>query len=113
MTYHEIVAEIKDLCKDAELREYKNHLAVEVEIKGEGEGVFYIEAKDGNVYVEPYDYHDRDVRLIASAENFIAIAHGKLDPVKAFFSGKLKIDGSIDKALEFKQIVDSVNADKK
>ena len=61
------------------------------------------------MYVEPYDYHDRDVRLITSADNFIKIANGELDPVKAFFTGKLKIDGSVDKALEFKNIVDSVN----
>lgn len=109
MTYQEIVQSVKDICRDANLKDYKNHLAVEVQITGEGEGVFYIEAKNGNVYVEPYDYHDRDVRLIASAENFIKISKGELDPVKAFFSGALKVDGSIDKALEFKKIVDSVN----
>lgn len=109
MTYQEIVQSVKDVCKDADLTNYKNHLAVEVQITGEGEGIFYIEAKDGKVYVEPYDYHDRDVRLITSAENFIKISRGTLDPVKAFFSGALKVDGSIDKALEFKKIVDSVN----
>lgn len=112
MTYHEIVAKVQELCKGAELKDYKNHLAVEVAITGEGEGVFYIEARDGKVNVEPYDYRDRDVRLIASADNFIAIAKGELDPVKAFMSGKLKVDGSIDKALEFKKIVDSVNTSK-
>ena len=84
MTYQEIVQSVKDICRDANLKDYKNHLAVEVQITGEGEGVFYIEAKNGNVYVEPYDYHDRDVRLIASAENFIKISKGELDPVKAF-----------------------------
>lgn len=108
MTYQEIVQSVKDICKDASLKDYKKHLAVEVQITGEGEGVFYIEAKDGSVNVEPYDYHDRDVRLIASAENFIKISKGELDPVKAFMTGKLKVDGSIDKALEFKKIVESV-----
>ncbi len=108
MTYQEIVSKVKDLCKDADLGDYKNHLAVEVEIKGEGEGVFYIEAKDGKINVEPYNYNDRDVRLIATADNFIAIAGGKLDPVKAFLSGKLKIDGSMEKASEFQKVIEKV-----
>ena len=108
MKYEEIVAKVKELCGSAELKDYKQHLAVEVAIEGEGEGVFYIEAKDGKVYVEPYDYHDRDVRLIATADNFIKLAGGKLDPVLAFTTGKLKVEGSIDKALEFKKIVDMV-----
>lgn len=108
MKYEEIVAKVKELCGSADLKDYKQHLAVEVAIEGEGEGVFYIEAKDGKVYVEPYDYHDRDVRLIATADNFIKLAGGKLDPVLAFTTGKLKVEGSIDKALEFKKIVDMV-----
>lgn len=108
MTYEEIVAKVKELCGNAELKGYDKHLAVEVAIKGEGEGVFYIEAKDGKVNVEPYDYHDRDVRLIATADNFLKISSGKLDPVLAFTTGKLKVEGSIDKALEFKKIVDMI-----
>ena len=112
MTYQEIVANVKELCGNADLGDYKSHLAVEVEIKGEGEGVFYIEAKDGKVNVEPYNYNDRDVRLIASANNFIAIAKGDLDPVKAFLTGKLKVDGSMDKALEFKKVVEIIGAEK-
>ena len=108
MTYEEIVAKVKKLCEDADLKGYDQHLAVEVAIEGEGEGVFYIEAKDGKVYVEPYDYRDRDVRLIATADNFIKIASGKTDPVAAFTIGKLKVDGSIEKALEFKKIVDMI-----
>lgn len=109
MTYQEIVSAVKDLCRGADLGEYKNHLAVEIAITGEGEGVFYIEAKDGKINVEPYNYNDRDVRLIANADNFIAIAKGSLDPVKAFLTGKLKIDGSMDKALEFQKVIERVN----
>ncbi|MCH5324891.1 MAG: SCP2 sterol-binding domain-containing protein [Eubacterium sp.] len=109
MKYEEIVAKVKELCEDADLKGYDNHLAVEVEIKGEGEGVFYIEAKDGKINVQPYDYHDRDVRLITSGDNFLKLANGKLDPVLAFTIGKLKVDGSIEKALEFKKLVDIIN----
>ncbi|MCI6560910.1 MAG: SCP2 sterol-binding domain-containing protein [Ruminococcus sp.] len=54
------------------------------------------------------NYFDRDVRLITSADNFIKIASGKLDPVWAFTTGKLKLEGSVEKALEFKKVLDLV-----
>ena len=108
MKYEEIVEKVKKLCGDADLKGYDQHLAVEVGIEGEGAGVFYIEAKEGKVYVEPYDYRDKDVRFVATADNFHKIASGKLDPVAAFTTGKLKVEGSIDKALEFKKLLDTL-----
>ncbi|MBQ8297965.1 MAG: SCP2 sterol-binding domain-containing protein [Ruminococcus sp.] len=108
MTYEEIVSEVKKVCDGKILNNYSDHLAVEVNITGEGEGVFYIEAKDGVLHAEPYNYYDRDARFNISAKNFLKLAEGKLDPVWAFTSGKLKIDGSIEKALEFKNVLDMV-----
>lgn len=92
----------------SDVSKINGHLAVEIDIRGEGAGVFYIELKDHKLYVEPYDYKDRDCRFIMTAENFLKMAEGKLDPVAAFFDGRVKIDGSVEKALEFKNIVDSV-----
>ena len=89
------------------------HLAVQVDIEGEGEGAFYIELKDHQLYVEPYEYYDRDCKFIISADNFLKLADGSLDAVAAFTLGKLKIDGSVEKALEFKNIVDSVKVSAK
>lgn len=108
MTYEKIVAKVKEYCDGAELNGYSGHLAVEIEITGEGEGVFYAEAINGKLHIEPYNYFDRDVRLITSADNFIKIASGKLDPVWAFTTGKLKLEGSVEKALEFKKVLDLV-----
>ena len=45
MNYQEIVKTVQDVCKGADISDYKKHLAVEVQITGEGEGVFYIEAR--------------------------------------------------------------------
>ena len=41
--------------------------AVEFNVYGEGEGAFYIEIKDGKVSLEPYEYYDRDAKIIISA----------------------------------------------
>jgi len=68
---------------------------------------FYVEVKEGKLYVEPYDYHDRDAAFTASAENLMKIAEGKLEPIFAVTMKKLKVEGNIDKALKLKGIIDS------
>ena len=109
MTYEEIFSKTKEKVMSANGVDYKGHLAVEIDIVGEGAGAFYIELNDGAAACEPYEYYDRDCKLILSGEDFLAICDGKLDSVKAFTVGKLKIEGSIDKALEFSKIVNSLN----
>ena len=106
MTYEEIFAKSKEYILSQAPEGLEGHLAVQVNIIGEGEGAFYIELLNGKVYVEPYEYYDRDCIFIITADDFLAICEGSLDPVAAFTKGKLKIDGSIDKALEFSKIVE-------
>ncbi len=43
---------------------------------------------------------EADVTLIASAEVFQAILEGAMNPTTAFMTGKLKIDGSMGKAMQ-------------
>ena len=73
-----------------------------------------MEVKEGKLYVEPYDYRDRDAAFTASAENLMKIAEGKLDPVLAFTMKKLKVVGNIDNSLKLKGMIDGKKkADKK
>lgn len=108
MTYEEIFEKSKKLILKNDASGIEGHLAVQVDITGEGAGAFYIELRDGNIYVEPYEYYDRDCKLIISGEDFLNICGGTLDAVKAFTNGKLKIDGDIDKALQISEIFNRV-----
>ncbi|MCD7730323.1 MAG: SCP2 sterol-binding domain-containing protein [Oscillospiraceae bacterium] len=110
MKYEEIVAKAKEIMSNKDVSNYNNHLAVQINVTGDGEGVFYIEIADGKINVEPYDYNDNDCILSCSADNLIKIVSGSLDPVLAFTTGKLKINGSIEKALEFQKIISSVKS---
>ncbi|MGN0643014.1 MAG: SCP2 sterol-binding domain-containing protein [Huintestinicola sp.] len=112
MTYEEIFEKSKKYVLDSAPEGLEGHLAVQVNIIGEGEGRFYIELLNGKVYVEPYEYYDRDCIFIVSGDDFLAMCSGDLDPVEAFTKGKLKIDGSIDKALEFSRIVEAAKKKK-
>ena len=51
-----------------------------------------------------------DAIFICSAETLFKLAEGRLDPILAFTTGKLKVEGNIDKALRLKQIIDSKKA---
>ncbi len=114
MTYEEFFAKVKEKFMDADVSGIMEHLAYQFNITGEAEGIFYVEVKDGELFVEPYDYYDRDALFIASAENLMKIAEGKLDPVFAVTMKKLKVEGNIDKALKLKGMIDSKKkADKK
>ena len=64
MTYEEVVAEAKKIVAKGDASEIKEHLAIQYNVTGEGEGAFYMELKDGQINVEPYDYNDRDIMHI-------------------------------------------------
>lgn len=108
MTYEEIFEKSKKLILKNDTSGIEGHLAVQVDITGEGEGAFYIELNDGKLAVEPYEYYDRDCKFIVSGEDFLSICDGSLDAVKAFTNGKLKVEGDIDKALQVSEIMGKV-----
>ena len=104
MTYAELFSEIKGMLADADVSHVEEHLAYKFNITGEGEGIFYAEIKEGKLYVEPYEYFDRDVIFTCSADTLLKIMAGKKDPVLAFTLGQLKVEGDIDKALKLKEL---------
>ncbi len=105
MTFEEAFEYVKNVFMTADVSDYKGHLALQVNLTGEGEGAFYAELSDGKLSVEPYEYYDRDVIFTVGTNDFIKIVNGKLDPVFAFTVGRLKIDGDIGKALEIQKLV--------
>lgn len=107
MTYAEFFYEIKSRFMGADLRDITEHLAFQFNIEDEeAGGIFYVEVKDGELYVEPYEYYDRDAMFTATPDTFMKIAEGKIDPVWAFTVQKLKVEGSIDKAIRLKDIIE-------
>ena len=100
MTYEELVQNIRDIYTNADAGNVKEHVAIQCNIEGEAEGALYIEFSEGNIDVQPYEYYDRNAILTVNATNFTKLINGKLDPVIAFTTGKLKVDGDVNAALE-------------
>ena len=107
MTYAEFFYEIKNRFMGADVSDINEHLAYQFCIEDEeAGGIFYVEVKNGELFVEPYEYYDRDAMFVSDPDTFMKIAEGKVDPVWAFTTQKLKVEGNIDKALRLKEIID-------
>lgn len=107
MTYAELFAEVKKEFMEADISDVTEHLAYQFNIEGEAGGIFYVEAKDGKLSVEPYEYFDRDVMFTCTAKTLLKLAAGELDPILAVTLQKLKVEGNIDKALRLKELIES------
>ncbi|MCI5869475.1 MAG: SCP2 sterol-binding domain-containing protein [Dorea sp.] len=108
MTYAEFFSEMKGKFMEADVSNIQEHLAFQFNITGEAGGIFYIEIKNGELHVEPYEYYDRDAMFTCSADTLKKLETGKLDPILAVTLQKLKVEGNIDKALRFKELLDSL-----
>lgn len=107
MTYAEFFSSIKDKFMGTDVSDIQEHLAYQFNIEDEeAGGIFYVEVKEGQLYVEPYEYYDRHAIFIAAPDTLMQIAEGKIDPVHAFTHHKLKVEGDIDKALRLKHIIE-------
>lgn len=105
MTFEEIFKKLKEIFMGADISGIDKNLAFQFNIKGEGEGIFYVEIKDGIISVEPYEYHNRDAMFTATAENYLKLASGKLNPMISYTMGKLKVEGDLGKALEIQKLL--------
>lgn len=106
MTYQQIVAKVKEKFTNIDASSIEGTQAIQINLSGKSaEGVFYIEVKDGEVNVEPYDYHDNWAVITVAPTNLFKILDGKIDPVIAYTTGKVAINGDVDTALRFVSLV--------
>lgn len=99
-----IVTKVRKVAEKADVSNI-DFLAVQINLTDQDPGVFYVEVKDHRISVEPYDYYDRNCAISIASDNFNKLLTGKLDPVAAFSTGKLKVDGDVGKALEFSNLL--------
>ncbi len=112
MTYHELFAYIREKFIDKDVSDFKSDAAYQFNVRGEGEGAFYVAVKNNVLSIEPYEYYDRDVIFEIDSNVLVDIADGKIKPVAALMSGKLKAHGNKIKALEFEKILKAENKTK-
>ena len=105
MTYEELVLFVQKNLKKTEAKKIENHIAVEFNIYGEGEGAFYVEINDGAILVEPYEYYDRDAKVIITAEELVKIINGEKTPEESIAEGILMVEGNIEATRELINLI--------
>ena len=101
MTYEQIVSKVKAKYADADASSLSGTVAIQINLTGKNvEGIFYIEAKDGKVNVEPYDYHDNKAIVTVAPTNLLKILDGKLKPGIAYTTGRVSVDGDVNAVLQ-------------
>lgn len=104
MTYEEIVGKALIVYAKADATEVTGHLAVQFNVRGEGEGAFYIEVSDGKVDIQPYEYYDRNAIVTVNSDILIEMLDGKLGIDEAYNDNKVQIEGDLGAALLLKKI---------
>lgn len=98
MTYEQIVElAAKSLNKTA-AKEIKENTVVEFDIYGEGEGAFYVQIAEGKLLTEPYEYYDRDAKIIVTGQELEKIIKGERTPQESIADGIMMIEGDPDAA---------------
>lgn len=102
----DIVAKIyKRIDKNAAKKVAENgKAAVDIKLYGSFEAHMYIEVKNGNVSVAPYDYIERDLEAAVPVDVALAIADNKITVAEAVEDGSLYVFGNVQFALKFAEL---------
>lgn len=105
ITYEQIVKKVRKTFENADAREVFEHVAIEVDIVGEGAGAFYFEVAERACVVEPYNYYNHDGRIIATADVILQLAAGKVRMREAWESGLFQYEGN---EVKFQLLMDKI-----
>ncbi|MBR6159093.1 MAG: SCP2 sterol-binding domain-containing protein [Lachnospiraceae bacterium] len=105
VTYEQIVKKVRKTFENADAREIFEHVAIEVDIIGEGAGAFYFEVAERACVVEPYNYYNNDGRIIATADVILNLADGKVRMREAWENGLFRFEGN---EVKFQLLMDKI-----
>jgi sterol carrier protein 2 len=61
--------------------------------------------REGGPYIEQKDAEAKCTITVAKAEDWVAIATGKMNPTSAFMQGKLKVKGDMSLAMKLQSLL--------
>lgn len=106
MTFEQVVEKVRNEFGNSDVSNYEDHLALQVNIVGEGSGAFYVEINEGKLNIEGYDYNNNNAEINGSSDDIISVFSGKLEIAKAVDEGKLTVTGDYAKALSIQPVID-------
>lgn len=80
-------------------------MVVMFETTGDESGQWSVAVKDGTIDVQQSAADNPTATIKMSAEDFKAMSRGDLNPMMAFMSGKIKVDGDLNAVMKFQSLV--------
>ena len=97
MTFIEKFEQIKKKFGKVDTSRVSEDFAVQVNLTDEDcGGAFFVAYIDGEVAIEPYDYHDNTAMVNIKAKDLIDAIGGKLDVVGAIMGGSVEVLGNVE-----------------
>lgn len=81
------------------------NMTVLFDLSGDGGGQWIAKIENGELDVSKGSVDKADATLIMDADDFEAMSKGDLNPMMAFMSGKIKVDGDLNTVMKFQSLV--------
>lgn len=98
MTFFEMFDAAKAGFAKADASSLCDHVAVQIEVTEEGAGVFYVEAADGVLNVQPYDYRDNTASITLPNSTLFALLRRETTLPEAVAAGLATVEGCMESA---------------
>ncbi|WP_433018905.1 SCP2 sterol-binding domain-containing protein [Kribbella sp. CA-294648] len=83
------------------------HCTIQWQLTDEQAGTWAIQIDEGQGRVIPGGVDEPDTTFITTSDVWMAIAEGRQDPMRAFMSGKLLVEGDMTLALRVPEVFDT------
>lgn len=79
------------------------NMTIAFNLSGDNGGQWAVQVKDGSASVVEGDVESPTATINMAADDYVAMTTGKLNPMMAFMSGKVKVDGDLNSVMKFQQ----------
>jgi len=80
---------------------------IQFDLDGDNGGLYWVKVGEGEVLSGTGPAENPEMTLLALADDWAALVDGKLNPMQAFMSGRLKIQGNMNLALKLQTLLGS------
>ncbi len=80
------------------------NVSVQFELSGDTGGKWYVNIANGACEVQTGTVDSPQATIRMDAADYVDMTTGKLNPMAAFMSGKIKVEGDLNTVMKFQQI---------
>ena len=103
MTFEELVEKAKKIAEKTDVSRVED-MVIQLMVSGKDQGAFYVEVKDHKTTIETGTCRKPDSEVTMSLSDMALFLEGKLNPMMAYFSGRLKPKGDLGKLMVFSSL---------